>query len=450
MSLGDSSMAATAVAVASNVVENSRADKVVFSDKNKSELLPTPESKSPSKSTSGSDTPITPKDFYWDQILFYLVSGILGLSFLDISVEFFRGTVIQCFTPENITIRDQIAYLNNYCYGSLPNSQYYLIFILISALMIIAPHYLWMSYFGAHFDFFFDLVKKLNRLRDTSIGEYSPLNFELVKKLEEKFSKSNTWIFRLYKLKLCGQLMLSLIVLLFNALYFKTEDFNSTFLCPKDTTAFSTPIWPLGNQVTCVYNSLTLLLFLRNTALGLVSASVLVILFGLVWCFSRHTTELGAKDIAAFCDLSCLPPEEYPYPSLRKVLKKIISCGKEERLLGYHRRNSQRETDDAAEESEGGTIKCSPCFMGFWNGIKDAFFPRISNDLDFLLMRLFYADSGHGQVFKDIQIYKELNEKRSQDHELLYLLNIVHRQLLLKRIKQKRGICKILIKYVFY
>ena len=84
------------------------------------------------------------------------------------------------------------------------------------------------------------------------------LNFELVKKLEEKFSKSNTWIFRLYKLKLCGQLMLSLIVLLFNALYFKTEDFNSTFLCPKDATA---PIWPLGNQVTCVYNSLTLLLF---------------------------------------------------------------------------------------------------------------------------------------------------------------------------------------------
>lgn len=434
-------MAASAVAVASNVIENSRADKVVFSDKSTStsDLLSAEKSK-PSSSSSGSDGSITPKDFYWDRILFYLVSAILGLSFLDISVEFFRQTALQCFTPDNITIRDQIAYLNNYCYGSLPNSQYYLIFILISALVIIAPHYLWMSYFGAHFDFFFDLVKKLNRLRDTSIGEYSPINFELVKKLEEKFSKSNTWIFRLYKLKLVGQLIFSLIVLLINAFYFRSDNFEETFLCPEDAAVIDTPAWPIGSQVTCVYNSLTLLLFLRNTALGLVSAAILVILFGLVWCFIRHTTELGAKDIAAFCDLSCLPPEDYSYPSFRKVLKKIASCGsREEKLRGYQKRDSTTvtTTEDPESEARGEKSVCCPCFAGFWKGVQEAFSPRISNDLDFLLMRLFSADSGHGQVFKDIQIYKELNEKTSQDHELLYLLNIVHRQLLLKRIEKQ-------------
>ncbi|XP_019850595.1 PREDICTED: uncharacterized protein LOC109581174 [Amphimedon queenslandica] len=58
------------------------------------------------------------------------------------------------------------------------------------------------------------------------------------------------------------------------------------------------------------------------------------------------------------------------------------------------------------------------------------FIPRIHTDLDFLVARLFYADSGHGQVFKDIQIHKDLDERTSQDHELLYLLNSVHSHLL--------------------
>ena len=76
-------------------------------------------------------------------------------------------------------------------------------FILISALVLFAPQYLWNSYFSAHFDFFFDLIKKLDRLMDTNTGEYSPQNFERVKKLEERFSKSQIFFF--YKAKLVLQ-----------------------------------------------------------------------------------------------------------------------------------------------------------------------------------------------------------------------------------------------------
>ena len=50
----------------------------------------------------------------------------------------------------------------------------------------------------------------------------------------------------------------------------------------------------------------------------------------------------------------------------------------------------------------------------------------IGCDLDFLLLRLYFADSGHGQVFKDIQINKELKNMIEHDHEMLHLLQRVH------------------------
>ena len=426
------------------ITEKPIAEKFVFSSLAKEkETQPekSPDSSDSSKRGSFGDTPITPKDFYWDQILFYLVSAILGLSFLDISVEFFRDSIIKCYIADTAATRDQVAYFNNYCYGSLPDSQYYLIFILISALIIIAPHYLWTSYFGAYFDFFFDLAKKLHRLRDTNTGEYSPYNFQLVKKLEQKFSSSNPWMFRWYKLKLLAQLGVCIIVQAVNAFYFNAEDFDESFPCPTDTSLLNTTVWPLPDQLTCVYNSLTLLYFLRNTALGLVTAAIVVCIIGLVWCYARHTTELGAKDIAAFCDVSCLPPEEYTFPSTLNILGRIFPCGKERSLESiYFNEHNFHKLKIRCKSVDGGIIKvdlndeidyeklievdkheedkkrkssCCPCFK--------AITPRINTDLDFLVTRLFYANSGCGQVFKDIQTQKELDKRT--DHRFLYLLN---------------------------
>ena len=53
------------------------------------------------------------------------------------------------------------------------------------------------------------------------------------------------------------------------------------------------------------------------------------------------------------------------------------------------------------------------------------FTPRIQNDLDFLQMTLFRADSSHGRVFKEIQIDKELQKLHGKDHQLIHLfLNV--------------------------
>ena len=401
--------------VGAALVTNTVADKVVFGDKQAqaNAILGGGEEKA---SDGGEGTVVNQKDFYWDQIVLVLISAILGLSFLDISIEFFRGSEVQCFFEiDNFTI-SKGNYINSYCYGSLPNTQYYLVFILISALVVIAPHYLWNAYYAANFDFFFDLIKKLDRLRDACTGEYSSLNFERVKKLEEKFSKPR--IFRFYVLKLSLQLFISVVTLVVNAIYFRKEDFQEEFNCPKNCVTNgrgtqSTPncsdLWPLNNQFKCVYNSLRLLDFLHSTVFGLLGLTIVILSIGLFWILGRHATELGAKRVADFCFNSCLHPEAFSFTSWKVLFTK---CG------GRKLKSAQSRTAS------------KNCCKGVWRAIKAQlqpyFDPRIENDLDFLLMRLFKADSGHGQVFRDIQIARHLRMKTSVDHQRLYLLNKIH------------------------
>ena len=143
------------------------------------------------------------------------------------------------------------------------------------------------------------------------------------------------------QVKLVGQLLLCIIVQAFNAFYFDAEKFDESFLCPTETSLLNTTVWPLPEQLTCIYNSLMLLYLLRNTALGLVTAAIVVCIIGLVWCYACHTTELGAKDIAAFCDTSCLPPEEFIYPSIWKLIRSLFRCGKKEQILDSRLNESQ-------------------------------------------------------------------------------------------------------------
>ena len=417
-----------ATEVGAALATNSTADKLVLGDKQEQASTVLGQTNEEEDAKRGSDgSPVRQKDFYWDQIALVLISAILGLSFLDISIEFFRGSELQCyFELDNFTI-SKGNYINSYCYGSLPSTQYYLVFILVSALVIIAPHYLWSAYFAAHFDFFFDLIKKLDRLRDINTGEYDPLNFERVKKLEEKYSKSR--IFRFYKLKLVLQLTITCVALIVNATYFRMEGFDENFLCPKNCVLSgsnstnqvepncSELCWPLNKQVMCVYNSLRLLRFLYYALYVLLGLAILVFITGLVWICSRHATELGAKEIAKFCFTSCLDPEAFSSTPW-KVLLTCYYCGRQRLKLSGRRHSSEKSPRN-----------CCNFFCSL-----PSFNPRIKNDLDFLLMRLFRADSGHGQVFKDIQIVKYLQKKVSADHERLYLFTSIHKDWLRTKI----------------
>ena len=114
--------------------------------------------------------------------------------------------------------------------------------------------------------------------------------------------------------------------------------------------------WPLAYAVTCVYTPLRLLGVLRYVDIGLVSLAGLVLTYGFIWCFLRHSAELGANKIALFSFTSCLAPQYYVFRSPWKHfpfnMKKFVK------------------------------------------NFRGNFSPRVQSDLDFLILKLFRADSG--------------------------------------------------------
>ena len=315
-------------------------------------------------SAEGKKSKIQPKEFFWDQFLIYIATIVALLTVLDVTLQFFRGGGLVCRVPgsivgeDNRTIeltRDEVTYVNTFCQQSLSLAEYYPLFVLIQGLVLAAPQYLWVALFGGQFDFFFGLVQQLDRLRSNETGEYRSQNFDIVNKLEKQFPRKWKWvsIFSFYIAKLLLQLLVVILSILMNAALFQEHYFDFSFDCPYKFDSTSPPKgWWLSFQVTCVFSSFRLHLRLQNVNYILLVLALGAIVYGLIWCAKRHVNALGYQETALFAFSSCLRPEEYVHESI-------------------------------------------------W---KSPLNPRICNDLDFLLMRLFRADSGHGYVFKDIQV----------------------------------------------
>jgi len=233
----------------------------------------------------------------------------------------------------------------------------------------------WESLFRGYFDSFFGLVKQLDRLRDPKTGEYADRNINIVNKLEAEFSSNQRRIFIYYILKLVFQLSIALISVALSESVFL--DFSTSFSCPHAEILTD---WPLDSNLTCVFSSLRILSVIRYGDYALIAIGVSANIYGLLWCVSRHVTELGYRDVAKFAFTSGLSPESFVPSSPLKCL---------------HRSCIER--------------------------VGAIFSPGIRNDLDFILMRLFRADAGIGQAFKDIQIHNELKHHLDQDHELLHV-----------------------------
>ena len=320
------------------------------------------------------------KDFFWDQFLLYIGSAIALLTILDLSLQFFRSpSGLQCLLPTQFmsleTTRDQAAYVNTYCLDSLTQNEYYSIFILLQGIVITTPHFIWEAIFVGQFDFFLNLVKQIDRLRDSSTGEYRPINFDIVRKLENEFPEKWKFrgIFMLYIVKIIIQLIIIVASVFINALVFEASNFAFIFECPHNFNRSNLPIpgWSYPFPISCTYPPFRLLSKIQVADYILLVFAFLAASYGLIWCFKRHTSSLGYRDIARFSFASSLPPEEYVFE---------------------------------------------------WYQF---FTPRIKNDLDFLLMRLFRADSGHGRVFRDIQIDKELNRLFGKYKERLLLFRTI-------------------------
>ena len=342
---------------------------------------------------------IEPKDFFWDQFHKYVSSAILALTVLNVSVDLLRDGGVVCFPPPDTDDlltnkliyefgRDQAKYLNNYCARSVPITEYFPIYILVHGIFLIAPHYIWNAVNKGDFDSFFAIAEKFDRLRDYKTGEYPEQNFDRVTKLEFEYGGSRRKIFFSYLVKLCSQLCVCVGSVIFSSIYF--TEFSFSFNCPRDLSENSLSMgWPLNITVPCVYSSLRILSLIRYADFILVAIAGVLSIYGLAWCFLRHTGELGHIEIARFQFQSGLTADNFIFPSVISWPSHQCCCCKDKKK------------------------KHRPPFIIWvfthYPRIRNVFSPRIKSDFDFLIMRLFRADLSHGKVFRDIQVSVYIN-----------------------------------------
>lgn len=342
----------------------------------------------------GEGNSLKPREFFWDNIVLFVVSTILGLAAIDVITEFLRGGLsgggVACFPPSGAD-EAQAAYINSYCSSFLPFGAYVTTFMVVHAVLLIVPHYLWLGHYGGNFELFFQLVSTLKRVQDhTRAGERIPENLVIVQRLESTFTLlDRNYIYRSYVLKLILQFLWSFVGIIFGVGFFVTR-FNVRFTCPPDFNSSTTyEFWPLGDSVNCSYETLSLLQYLWIGDVLLLLLACFSLAGAILWSFSTHPIALGYKEFAKFAFHSGFHPQYYvaPFPG-SECLRRYFS------YISYPSRSSPH------------TIK---------------------TDLDFLVLRLNQTDSGLGSVFIEELVHKRLKNHLDDDHRQLALHREKHK-----------------------
>lgn len=338
-------------------------------------------------SPTGAELTNSPREFFWDRIVLFLSSAILGLTALDIVTELLRGgSAVVCFPSEDLNLSDaQGLYVNTFCAQSLPATQYFPIFVFVHGALIAVCHHFWKSSHRVQLDYFFALAAELSRLPDEETGDYPAKNYTIIKKLESEFSTySRKGLMQTYRLKLALQVLVGAASLIATSVVF--TEFDVSFYCPSRNVD-TDPFWPLkGTTVQCIFSSLRLFYLVHIADILLLVLILLVALCGLAWTFLRQPDELGYGDVARFSLEAGVGPQYFlPKPWIAGIFKDLRTSGIVE------------------------TIKSrflSPC---------------MESDLDFLLILLYRSDGGLGHAFREGQVHRELQRLVESDLQLLNL-----------------------------
>jgi len=323
------------------------------------------------------------REFFWDSVVLYVVYSIIALAAIDALTEYIRGSNVACRVKED---KEDTEYINNYCSGNLPPTQFFPVFIVVHAILIAIPHYLWLNLYGENFDFFFGLALKLEPIKKQ--GKYEETNFTIVSELDSAFNTfRQNWMFPVYFLKLVFQLGIALCGFIGVIVVF--TDFNETFDCPRNFNASDKdPFWPKSTTVQCVFTTLRLLSLIRIADLVLLALVILGFSWAIVWSIRPHSAELGSKDIAKFSFQTGLLPHFYVCDF------RFPRAGKFKNFM-----------------------QTVYSFMP-WTALHG---PRISSDLDFMLLKLFRTNGGLAYTFRMTQVLLELRDLSENDHRCLNL-----------------------------
>ena len=342
------------------------------------------------------------RDFFWDSIVLFVVAAILALTAIDVVAEFIRGSSVECFLPNDTDARlpNVLSYVNQICASSLPLAEYLPAAITIHAILILAPHYVWLNMYGAKLDFFFQLTSQLVRTRDKATGEYDPINYVISEQLESGFTGSYrpNWMYKSYLLKLSIQLMTAAVG--FALMLWQFSDFEESFSCPSDLTDTENTKWPLaGRQVMCVFTSLRLLGRINTLYLILLVLAIVCLFGAIIWCLKLHVSELGVRNMAKFSFESSLPFSSYVpqlpvlaprwWPAIGSFVYSVLS------YIPY----------------------CSLRHNSVCN---------IQSDYDFLVVKLFRTEGGLAHILREVHALRLLRDMNATENARI---NILKRQL---------------------
>ena len=348
--------------------------------------MPGDGSASDPKKLEGNSEDSRPREFFWDSVTLYVVGVIIGLAAIDAISEFLRDSSISCLSA-NVSE----SFVNSFCSASIPRSEIFPAFIVVHAILIAIPHYLWTNHYGGNFEFFFTQCREMDRIRSEDTGYYSDKNYIIVEQLTRAFStyKENL-MFVHYVIKLLIQLIFTLAGLLVAIFYF--TDFKDVFRCPANflssTGQETHPFWPLDDQVTCVFTPLRLFATIRIVDMILLALLVLCFMWSLIWCIIAHPTELGTNRVATFSFQSSISPS---YHLSDSPLQRC--CGTRMKLIQLLAKNIPL------------------CGAG----------PYIATNLDFLMLKLFRTDSGLGFVFREMQVLRRIKHLNDDDQRVVNL-----------------------------
>jgi hypothetical protein len=259
--------------------------------------------------------------------------------------------------------------MNGYCSEKTPKTDYFLFYIIGQAIVLVGPHFLWQSWFSGRLTHFITVALSLKLHREDDTGDYVQDNFSRVQSLRKSFGKSIT-IHWLYFAKLIMQLLCCAGACVCSWVPFYELEYTTLFH-PVFHCHYTGPVTDFLEledyifNVTCVVPALRSHFAVWITNFILLGGNAICLCFAVVWWVIPHAV-LNWKEASMFSMQSGIEPHHY-------------------------------------------SKRCS-------------FSYTMKTDLDFLLLRLYGQDEGHGTVMREILIISTMKDLMHKAKENLNLM----------------------------
>ena len=333
---------------------------------------------------AGNRKPIqtVPKELFWDRAVAVLTKINFVVAAIGFVTQYFIEKTLICKASSDLNY-DPVPYIDTYCHGNDEGGQY--LFLVAHSLLAVVPHYLWYSAFGSQLKYFFALVRKIEKLRFLETPQCDPKTMDVVNKMEYQFPANQGKLFKTYRTKIVLQLIIMAVALLVNHVAF--GGLSANYACPdgaetcmEDLHLEFQEAWPSTCSLRCLSRPSWTAHVLGTAITVSMFLKIIVLLYGLGWCFAGHPAELGAHKIATFGFASGLSLADHTFPSPPGVRS----------------------------------------LQGLLLRLHSAMSPGISSDMDFLTVQLFHADRKHGSILKEWQVCRTQQTLWLRDYEQLY------------------------------